>query len=755
MKRTVEHILEDFKLNIESVLGLNIKWSSVGGDKYRSRCPSHKGEGTSLDIKVIRGSEMNDPKGDRVVFNCHVCGDQEVILKSIGMKKSDFFLGKLDKSKSDDELKEEIKKDEDNASYGCTEEEFYRDVLGDVVHGVADSLRDEVTIYGGNFFNVSSSMTWISILKKRVPSTAITILDRNEIPVVCVGNDGIKYECVKERVRIRGKDKYRYRKGSDSSKSMSGQQWLFLAQEKRFLIIGEGETDERVMSPDGPLCLNLSYPFYGIPGTGMVKKPLEQKILHEHYFEGLDGDEHSVNPIVNPEDVKESHATSIFIMREPGEAGLTFPENVARSIDHVVPHSNINFYSFTLGEFSDPLEMMKSVKDNFDNRPDSENDFFGFSVWQEKFSSEFNKFLCKSELIDIEGIQSELDFKEGDGNKTIIGEEDEKDKVKKEPWEEFEFTLATNVMKSTYAPTQWALPGLMPNGFGFWVARSKTGKSSLVLDLATGCSRGQSVFGQDKFLPKKQTVVILDLEQPLCESMQKKYSKYAINGYSGIRNESTGEIERYDDDILIFQEWPRFMSPESKGFMGKDCGLGKLDRLLSQDKLVDSGNETYIPPVMSKDGSIELAKGYSTLNEGTRITKENSRIKIVFIDIWALIKADGRGINLPGLNAYELEYASMHAAAMLALKHNITIVAVHHKRKASSGSQVESVIDSLSGTMAASGAVNFMWFINREIGDKSGTIQTVGRGMPEYTMHATFEDQRWTVEVPDGFILDP
>ena len=125
---------------------------------------------------------------------------------------------------------------------------------------------------------------------------------------------------------------------------------------------------------------------------------------------------------------------------------------------------------------------------------------------------------------------------------------------------------------------------------------------------------------------------------------------------------------------------------------------------------------------------------------GARLLDEylamNSEIKIVGVDTLKMI----RGIQDGRRDSYSLDYEAILPWKRVVEKHQVTLIIVHHTRKA----EAADVFDEISGTLGLSGAVDQMMVLRRLPNDpKQATLHTRGRDLPE--------DVELGIELQDGW----
>ncbi|MBA2548794.1 MAG: AAA family ATPase [Burkholderiaceae bacterium] len=114
----------------------------------------------------------------------------------------------------------------------------------------------------------------------------------------------------------------------------------------------------------------------------------------------------------------------------------------------------------------------------------------------------------------------------------------------------------------------------------------------------------------------------------------------------------------------------------------------------------------------------------------------NPGCKLVTVDVLKNIrpKTDGRR------NAYDVDYESIEPWKRAAERHRVTLLFVHHTRKA----EADDVFDEISGTLGINGAVDQMIVLRRLPGDhKQASLYMRGRDL--------IDDPEMVVELRDGW----
>lgn len=138
-----------------------------------------------------------------------------------------------------------------------------------------------------------------------------------------------------------------------------------------------------------------------------------------------------------------------------------------------------------------------------------------------------------------------------------------------------------------------------------------------------------------------------------------------------------------------------------------------------------------------------FATTYPRLDQGglemLRETVEKESVSVVLLDTLAKIrgKRDGRKV----VSLYDDDYASLEGLKALADDLGITVVVIHHLRKAGSLDPVEEV----SGTTGLTGAVDTVMVLKRGRSETDGTLFITGRDVEEKELALSFSGGRWLV----------
>jgi len=117
--------------------------------------------------------------------------------------------------------------------------------------------------------------------------------------------------------------------------------------------------------------------------------------------------------------------------------------------------------------------------------------------------------------------------------------------------------------------------------------------------------------------------------------------------------------------------------------------------------------------------------------------RQNPDLKLVIIDVLAKI----RPVTNRQSNAYELDYEAIATWKKVADRHRISLLIVHHTRKA----EADDVYDEISGTLGLIGAVDQVIVLKTVVGpEKQATLHLRGRDLPEdHELGLQFRDGWW------------
>ncbi len=150
---------------------------------------------------------------------------------------------------------------------------------------------------------------------------------------------------------------------------------------------------------------------------------------------------------------------------------------------------------------------------------------------------------------------------------------------------------------------------------------------------------------------------------------------------------------------------------------------------------------------LQADGTIpvglHLATTWRRLAEGgisdleTFLTKEPG-VKLVIIDTLAQARSATHGDN--GF-LYSSDYLTGAAIKALGERRGISILVVHHTRKAIS----DDPLDSVSGSYGVTGSVDSVLVLERKRMESDGTLSIISRDYPDNRWALSFKDGLWTL----------
>ena len=103
---------------------------------------------------------------------------------------------------------------------------------------------------------------------------------------------------------------------------------------------------------------------------------------------------------------------------------------------------------------------------------------------------------------------------------------------------------------------------------------------------------------------------------------------------------------------------------------------------------------------------------------------EHPACRLVVVDVFAKV----RGLSSNGnVDRYEADYAAMASLKVLADRHGVAFLVVHHTRKASA----DDYVDAVSGTHGLAGAADAVLVLQRSRGSADAKLQITGRDVEE------------------------
>jgi hypothetical protein len=124
----------------------------------------------------------------------------------------------------------------------------------------------------------------------------------------------------------------------------------------------------------------------------------------------------------------------------------------------------------------------------------------------------------------------------------------------------------------------------------------------------------------------------------------------------------------------------------------------------------------------------------------------NPDARMVVIDVFTKV----RGSALPGMSAYEADYAAITHVKRLADRHEIAVVLVHHVRKMAS----EDFLTEVSGTNGLAGAADATLVLKRARGQADGVLHVTGRDVDEAEYALSFDAPSGSWKLLDGSVIE-
>ncbi|RPE39689.1 AAA domain-containing protein [Streptomyces sp. Ag109_O5-1] len=140
---------------------------------------------------------------------------------------------------------------------------------------------------------------------------------------------------------------------------------------------------------------------------------------------------------------------------------------------------------------------------------------------------------------------------------------------------------------------------------------------------------------------------------------------------------------------------------------------------------------TECPPL--PQGGAEMIAGW---------LDQNTQARLVVIDVFAKV----RGAAPIGASAYDADYAAVGHAKQLADHYGVSVVLVHHLRKASSDDWLTEV----SGTNGMAGAADATLVLKRGRGQADGVLLVTGRDVEEAEHALSFQTDTGAWHLLDG-----
>jgi hypothetical protein len=167
------------------------------------------------------------------------------------------------------------------------------------------------------------------------------------------------------------------------------------------------------------------------------------------------------------------------------------------------------------------------------------------------------------------------------------------------------------------------------------------------------------------------------------------------------------EVDQGEAVYLALEDTPRRLADRLRKVLGQDATPEGLTFV------------TEFPPI--SDG------GPNQLSEWLAV---HPKVRLGVVDVFARI----RGRNDPTASSYDVDYAAMAALKSLADKHNISLLVVHHTRKAAA----DDFLDMVSGTQGIAGAADGVLVLKRMRGRADAELHVTGRDVDEATYALKF-----------------
>lgn len=117
--------------------------------------------------------------------------------------------------------------------------------------------------------------------------------------------------------------------------------------------------------------------------------------------------------------------------------------------------------------------------------------------------------------------------------------------------------------------------------------------------------------------------------------------------------------------------------------------------------------------------------------------KEHPNTALVVIDIFGKVRPAIQKYQ----NMYDYDYMTITALKELADQYHVSIMVLHHTRKADG----TDVFDELSGSSGLTGAADSLWILKRGRGQGEGTLSITSRDMEEKELAMSFKFPQWEI----------
>lgn len=112
--------------------------------------------------------------------------------------------------------------------------------------------------------------------------------------------------------------------------------------------------------------------------------------------------------------------------------------------------------------------------------------------------------------------------------------------------------------------------------------------------------------------------------------------------------------------------------------------------------------------------------------------------RLIVVDVWAKFRPiPGRGNNA---SAYDLDYEAAAALKSLGDRHGVSVLILHHCKKAAQ----EDVVDEISGTLGLAGAADGITILTRARNDNEATLFVTGRDVQDQELALVFDPKHCT-----------
>ena len=214
----------------------------------------------------------------------------------------------------------------------------------------------------------------------------------------------------------------------------------------------------------------------------------------------------------------------------------------------------------------------------------------------------------------------------------------------------------------------WVVPGLLPEGLSILAGNPKLGKSWLSLGIAIATATGGAVLGNIKV--ERGDVLYLALEDTTRRLQNRIRKVFGAGAPDGVKPSEHAALSR----LSLATEWPAMDAG----------GITKLERWLL----------------------------------------EHPNARLVVIDTFQKIRGNANASNS---NAYAGDYEAVAGLKLLADRHGLAFLLVHHRKKGLGMDDLESI----SGSYGLTGAADGIWSLKRERGRADATLFVTGRDVDE------------------------